>query len=78
MSLPKSFEAVVVGNKFTIEPYTPKGESHIVRYKVCIRTWVPRNSAAYIANLPDLIKLRDWINSALIAEQARKIRGTDV
>lgn len=77
MDVPKPFEAAVVGNKFTVSPYQPKGTHNVVRYSVRIRTWQPRNSIEYVANLGDLLKLRDWINSALIAERARTIRGND-
>lgn len=75
MALGKPFEASVVGNKFTITPYTPKDSPHIVRYSIRIRTWQPRGSIEYVASMPDLLRLRDWINSALIAERARIDRG---
>lgn len=73
--LPKPYESAVVGRKFTITPYVPEHSGDVVRYSVRIRHWQPRASVEYVANLDDLLKLRDWINSALIAEHARKTRG---
>lgn len=71
--LPIPFKAVVVGHWFTIEAYVTRGAEPTVRYKVTVRTWSPRSSTTYIANDDDLLKLRDWINSALIAKHARKL-----
>lgn len=71
MMLPKLFESQVVGHKFTVTPYVPQHSDNVVRYSIRIRTWSPRGSIEYVANRDDLVKLRDWINSALIAEHGR-------
>lgn len=69
--IPKSFEMAVVGNKLTITPYSPKPDTGTIRYRIQVRTWSPLSSTSYVANDSDLLKLRDWINSALIAKHAR-------
>ena len=74
MDLVKPYESTVVGQKFTITSYVPQ-HTDVLRYTVRIRHWGKQvSSLTYTASLDDLLRLRDWINSALIAEHARKQR----
>lgn len=65
MDIPEAFILKLLGTKFEIVPYHPKGTTRRVRYHIKCRHFAPPTSTDFIATPHDLRALRAWLDVAL-------------